>query len=132
MSSGPSWLDLAEAWLDPTKAVIPLEAVFPQGVTQKQADQESTDEMTSSQQSAISAALTNLGYDVKGNVTGDQVHDISKMILKAPLDGMIVERDVVAGNFYDDMAVLMVISPMDKLWVWGNVFEKDQAQVHLG
>ena len=45
---------------------------------------------------------------------------------------MIVERDVVSGNFYDDMAVLMVISPMDKLWVWGNVYEKDQDQVHLG
>jgi PDZ domain-containing protein len=69
VSSGPSWLDLAEAWLDPTKAVIPLEAVFPQGESQQQADQESTDEMTSSQQSAIAAALTQLGYDVQGKVT---------------------------------------------------------------
>lgn len=69
VSTGPSWLDLAAAWLDPTKAVIPLEAVFPQGESQQQADQESTDEMTSSQQSAIAAALTQLGYDVHGNVT---------------------------------------------------------------
>lgn len=60
------------------------------------------------------------------------MHDISKMTLRAPIDGIIVERDVVSGNFYDDMAVLMVISPMDKLWVWGNVFEKDQSQVYLG
>lgn len=57
---------------------------------------------------------------------------ISKLIVRAPIDGMIVERDVVSGNFYDDMAVLMVISPMEKLWVWGNVYEKDQDQVHLG
>ena len=69
VSSGPSWLDLAQAWLDPTKAVVPLEALFPQGITQQQADRSSTDEMTSSQQSAVSAALTNLGYGVKGNVT---------------------------------------------------------------
>ena len=69
VSTGPSWLDLAAAWLDPTKAVIPLEAVFPQGESQQQADQESSDEMTSSQQSAIAAALTQLGYDVHGNVT---------------------------------------------------------------
>ncbi|MGN6445517.1 YlbL family protein [Amnibacterium sp.] len=69
VSSGPSWLDLAEAWLDPTKSVIPLEAVFPQGETQRQADQQSADQMTSSQQSAIAAALTRLGYDVRGRVT---------------------------------------------------------------
>ncbi len=59
------------------------------------------------------------------------MQDISKLIIRAPIDGMIVERDVVSGNFYDDMAVLMVISPMEKLWVWGNVYEKDQEEVHL-
>ena len=26
----------------------------------------------------------------------------------------------------------MTISPMDKLWVWGDVFESDQDKVHLG
>jgi cobalt-zinc-cadmium efflux system membrane fusion protein len=60
------------------------------------------------------------------------MQDISKLIIRAPIDGVIVERDVVSGNFYDDMAVLMVISPMERLWVWGNVYEKDQEQVHLG
>jgi Lon-like protease len=69
VSTGPSWLDLAQAWLDPTKAVIPLEAVFPQGETQQQADRESAAEMTQSQQSAITAALTQLGYDVHGDVS---------------------------------------------------------------
>ncbi len=73
-----------------------------------------------------------LGKDpdkLKAHATDMQ--DISKLIIRAPIDGMIVERDVVSGNFYDDMAVLMVISPMEKLWVWGNVYEKDQDQVHL-
>jgi len=68
----------------------------------------------------------------KVNIKGEDVRESSRLILKAPIDGMIVERDVVAGNFYDDQAVVMVISPMDKLWVWGNVYEKDQADVHLG
>jgi cobalt-zinc-cadmium efflux system membrane fusion protein len=67
-----------------------------------------------------------------GKTAVDDVHDISKLVLYAPIDGMIVERDVVSGNFYDDMAVLMVISPMDKLWVYGNVYEKDQGDVLLG
>jgi PDZ domain-containing protein len=69
VTGGPSWLDLAEAWLDPRKAVIPLEAVFPQGESQQQAARESADEMTGSQKSAVAAALTQLGYDVKGRVT---------------------------------------------------------------
>lgn len=68
-SGGPSWLDLAEAWLDPHKAVIPLEAVFPRGATQQQAERQSADEMTQSQRSAITAALTELGHDVDGTVT---------------------------------------------------------------
>jgi cobalt-zinc-cadmium efflux system membrane fusion protein len=67
----------------------------------------------------------------EGKAAGADIHDISKLVLYAPIDGMIVERDVVSGNFYDDMAVLMVISPMDKLWVYGNVYEKDQGDVHL-
>jgi cobalt-zinc-cadmium efflux system membrane fusion protein len=68
----------------------------------------------------------------EGKSSLEDVHDISKLVLYSPIDGMIVERDVVSGNFYDDMAVLMVISPMDKLWVYGNVYEKDQGDVHLG
>ncbi len=72
------------------------------------------------------------GKDVdKDKTHASDMQDISRLIIRAPIDGMIVERDVVAGNFYDDMDVLMVISPMDKLWVWGNVYEKDQDQVHL-
>lgn len=68
----------------------------------------------------------------KDKVHAADLQDISKLIIRSPIDGVIVEREVVAGNFYDDMAVLMVISPMEKIWVWGNVYEKDQDQVHLG
>ena len=112
VSSGPSWLDLAEAWLDPTKAVIPLEAVFPQGVTQKQADQESTDEMTSSQQSAISAALTNLGYDVKGNVT---VGTVEKGSAAA---GVLQPGDVVTK--YDGRSIQDACSLQDAVIAGGT------------
>jgi len=83
----------------------------------------------------IDHLLANVADEAKksaASITTQDVQDISKLIVKAPIAGMIVERDVVSGNFYDDMAVLMVISPMEKLWVWGNVYEKDQGQVHLG
>ncbi len=81
----------------------------------------------------IDHLLANLDdSNAKAANTSADVKDISQLIVRAPIDGMIVERDVVSGNFYDDMAVLMVISPMEKLWVWGNVYEKDQGEVHLG
>ncbi len=54
------------------------------------------------------------------------------MTVLSPIDGVVVERDVVPGNFYDNQNNLLTISPMDELWVWGNVFESDQDKVHIG
>ncbi|WP_147392044.1 YlbL family protein [Amnibacterium setariae] len=88
---GPSWLDLAEAWIDPQKAVIPLEAVFPRGETQQQADRESAAQMTGSQQSAIAAALSRLGDDVGGTVTVGTVQRGSAAA------GRLEEGDVVTS-----------------------------------
>jgi len=62
----------------------------------------------------------------------DDTQDISRMTLISPVDGVVVERDVVPGNFYDNKDNLLTISPMDELWVWGNVFESDQDKVHIG
>lgn len=58
--------------------------------------------------------------------------DISEMTVTSPIDGIVVERDVVAGNFYDVKDIMLTISPMDKIWVWGNVYEVDQDKVHVG
>jgi len=59
----PSWLKVAAAWLDPSQAVIPIDAAFPPNVTTRQRDEENQAMMVDSQQDAIAAALTNLGYD---------------------------------------------------------------------
>jgi cobalt-zinc-cadmium efflux system membrane fusion protein len=55
--------------------------------------------------------------------------DKAKMILRSRVDGIVIQREVVKGNFYDDMDVLMVIAPLDHLWVLANVYEVDQAKV---
>ena len=39
---------------------------------------------------------------------------------------------MVPGNLYDDNDTLLVIAPLDRLWVWGNVFESDMDLVKLG
>ena len=72
-TGGPAWIDLAAAWLNPTQAVIPLEAVFPRGSTEQQSEQQSAADMTASQRSAIAAALTHLGERVEGEVRVAQV-----------------------------------------------------------
>ncbi len=62
------WVDLAAAWLDPAKSVIPVEEVYPTGVSQQQVSQQDTADMSESQQAAQAAALTQLGRSVRGTV----------------------------------------------------------------
>jgi membrane fusion protein, heavy metal efflux system len=56
----------------------------------------------------------------------------ARMTLRSPTDGFVIERDVVPGNLYDENDTLFVIAPLDRLWVWGNVFESDLDLVKLG
>ena len=51
--------------------------------------------------------------------------------LRSPADGIVIERNVVPGNLYDETETLFVISKLDHLWVWGNVFESDLHLVQL-
>ena len=48
------------AWLNPHEAVVPESELFAPGQTQRQAQQQDTQQMTSSQQDAVAAALTEL------------------------------------------------------------------------
>ena len=54
------------------------------------------------------------------------------MTTRSPVDGRVVLREVVPGNFYDTNDVLMVIAPLDHLIVWLNVYEADQSEVAVG
>lgn len=58
----PSWFDVARAWLDPSRAVVPVEAIYPIGITVEQSNQQATVDMQNSQKDAVAAALTHLGY----------------------------------------------------------------------
>src|SRR4029077_1785527 len=60
------------------------------------------------------------------------VIDKAKMTRLSPVDGIVILRDVVPGNLYDTNDVLMVIAPLDHLFVWVNVYEADQAKVAIG
>jgi cobalt-zinc-cadmium efflux system membrane fusion protein len=62
---------------------------------------------------------------------GDVV-DKARMTRVSPVDGIVIARDAVPGNLYDTSDVLLVIAPLDHLFVWVNVYEADQVKVKIG
>ncbi|WP_104089266.1 MULTISPECIES: PDZ domain-containing protein [unclassified Cryobacterium] len=87
----PSWLTVAGAWLDPSEAVLPIDQVFPENVSTEQRDAQSSADMINSQQDAIAAALTHLGYDYPTTVTVVSLPDGS------PAARVIERKDQIAA-----------------------------------
>ena len=80
----------------------------------------------------VDPLIQNLG-DLPANIAAfGTVADKAKMTLRSRVDGIVIQREVVKGNFYDENDVLMVIAPLDHLWVLANVYEVDQAKVAVG
>ena len=77
------------------------------------------------------ARLKDKGKEIDAAQFGD-VSEKAKMTLRAKTDGIVIERAVVPGNFYETGSELMVIAPLDHLWVLANVFELDQDKVQVG
>lgn len=85
----PSWFELAMAWFDPTKAVLPIDAVFPEGTTTEERNSESAAMMIDSQQEATAAALTELGYDVGATIT------VHSLVEGSAAEGVLIEGDAI-------------------------------------
>ncbi|MGP6171548.1 YlbL family protein [Microbacterium sp. A196] len=85
----PSWFELALAWMDSSRAVVPLDSVFPVGVTSEQRDEQNALLMVDSQHEATAAALHQLGYD-----TGAEVEVVS-IVEDSAADGLLEEGDRV-------------------------------------
>lgn len=58
----PSWLEVMLAWMDGSQKVVPVEAIYPPNRSTEEVQAESSAMMEVSQQDAIAAALSNLGY----------------------------------------------------------------------
>jgi PDZ domain-containing protein len=102
-TSSPDLLQVALAWFDPTKSVQPIDSVYPPGMTQQQRDQQSRLQMDNSQQEAVAAALTELGYDIPRTLT---VQNVQK---GAPAEGVVRKGDQVVsvnGKTADDLPSL--------------------------
>jgi len=85
----PSWFELATAWFDSSRAVLPIDAVFPEGQSVEQRSEESAAMMVDSQKEATAAALTELGHDVNAELTVYSLTDDSAS------EGVLEEGDVI-------------------------------------
>lgn len=89
----PSWIELALAWFDPSRAVVPIDRIFPEGQTTEQRNDENTAMMVDSQQEAKAAALTELGYDVGRRTVVYGVQDGSAAAGVVQKDDVVVAVD---------------------------------------
>jgi Lon-like protease len=81
--------DALLAWFDPQRALVPRDLYYPPQQSVQEAERESAVAMASSQDSAIVAALSQLGYDVPFAV---RVRSVAK---GAPAEGHLRPGDVV-------------------------------------
>ena len=64
-----SWGDVIVSWFDESRAVLPIDAVFPPDEDSDERREQDTALMVNSQQDAIAAALAHEGYDVVRGIT---------------------------------------------------------------
>jgi len=115
----PSWFELAKAWFDPSKAVMPIDVVFPQGQTTEERNEESAAMMVDSQNEATAAALTELGYDVDPQISVHSLTDdsaakgvleIGDVIIEAegePVTDAASLRDIINAGDGDPIDILI-------------------------
>ncbi|AMM20309.1 hypothetical protein AX769_09215 [Frondihabitans sp. PAMC 28766] len=87
----PNWAELVRAWFDPSRAVIPIDEIYPTGISNKQVDEQNTVDMEQSQKSAVTAALAHEGYKVGTAVT------VSTVEKGSPADGKLEKGDVITA-----------------------------------
>jgi PDZ domain-containing protein len=98
-----NWFQVATAWFDSSKAVVPIDNVYPVGVTVEQSNEQSQIDMQNSQQEAVAAALTDLGYDFTTTLQVAGVSDGS------PADGELEAGDTIVsvnGETFSDVTGL--------------------------
>ena len=87
----PNWLEVLGAWFDPTRSAVPVEAIFPPGLSDADRDEQNEAAMVDSQQDAIAAALVELEYDFPRDVT------VAGILEDSPAAGTLVEGDVISA-----------------------------------
>lgn len=82
-----TWVDVAEAYLDPSDSIIPMEAAFPPELSVEESNEAGRIEMRNSQSAAVAAALLHEGLEVVSDVR------VAGVIPGSPAEGVLQEGD---------------------------------------
>ena len=116
----PTWLQVAQAWIDPTQEIVPVDEAFPGGETTEQSAEEAALQMEQSQQTAIAAALGATGYEYSTTVSvalvsADgpsaellEVGDVITAVSAVPVDDPTSLRAAIAASGVDQPLTLTV------------------------
>ncbi len=85
----PSWFEVGRAWIDPTQSIVPLDSVFPPGLSTEDRREQSRLDMENSQQEAVAAALRNLGEEFESEVV------VAEAIADGPAAGVLQPDDLI-------------------------------------
>lgn len=100
-SNLPNWFEVISAWFDPSRAVVPLDSVYPAGYSLEDSNSESRILMANSQKDAVAAALIELGYDVPRVVTVGGLTDDSAS------KGILEPGDVIVSVDFQEVTSVL-------------------------
>ena len=109
-----NWLQVFEAWVDPSQDFIPMEQAFPSGQTFEQSAEVNAAMMKQSQQDAVAAALEAAGYEYT------TIIDVVEVDPDGPSADLILPGDVVTAvngqvaTDIDGLRALVGASGVDK------------------
>jgi Lon-like protease len=86
-----NWLTVVESWFNPSQDVLPLDDVYPPGLTTAEESEISAAQMTLSQQRAVAAALTVLGEEYTTSVVVVATTD------GGPSEGVLEAGDAISA-----------------------------------
>jgi PDZ domain-containing protein len=121
-----SWVDLAIAWFDPTRALLPVDVVYPNHQTEQEAGEQDAAAMADSQQEAVAAALAELGIDYTSIVT------VSRTLDGYPADGVLEAGDRILSvdgdpvNGVNELSAALAALPVGSAFEIG--IERDGEQ----
>ena len=90
-TQSPSWIEIVQAWLDPSKAVLPIDAVYPAGESVDESNKQSKIDMQNSQKDAVAAALRQLGYPLQTTI------EVGGLSPKSPSAGILSKGDTIVS-----------------------------------
>ena len=99
----PNWFEIAAAYLNPSRAVVPVETIYPPGSTVDDSSEQGAIDMANSQKEAVAAALTHLGYEFASTLS------VADVLSDGPSAGILEPGDIILevnGETFPDVTGL--------------------------